>query len=251
MTDFLEVAGHRLEHAWHGARGGPTLVFLHEGLGCVQLWRDFPQRLSEATGWPAFVYSRAGYGKSSPPALPRPVRYMHDEALLLPQILAAAGIDDALLFGHSDGASISILHAGSGARVRGLILEAPHVFAEEMGLQSIARAREAYLHGELRSRLARYHENVDAAFWGWNGPWLHPDFRAWNIESSLPAITAPILVVQGTDDEYGTTAQLDAIARGAGGPVERLLVDGAGHTPHRSHFDYALAAAARFLPSLR
>ena len=176
-------------------------MFLHEGLGSVGLWRDFPRTLADATGLPAFVYSRAGYGESDAAPLPRSVRYMHEEAELLPEILAAAGIDDPVLVGHSDGASIAIIHAGSGGKARALVLEAPHVFTEPMGLRSIANAREAYERGDLRQRLAKYHQDVDAAFWGWNRPWLDPEFRDWNLEEFLPRIAAPVLVVQGEQDE--------------------------------------------------
>ncbi len=250
MTAFLEVDGQRLEYERHGAGTAATLVFLHEGLGSVGLWRDFPRRLSEATSLPAFVYSRAGYGKSSPPALPRPVRYMHDEAALLSNILQSAGIADPILIGHSDGASIALIYAGTGGAARGLILEAPHVFAEEAGLRSIEKARDAYTNGHLQTRLARWHENPDAAFWGWNGAWLHPDFRAWNLEGLLPAIRARVLLVQGKDDEYGSTAQLDAIAARAGGPVETLLLDRCGHAPHKDRPDEVLAAICAFIEKL-
>ena len=247
---FLEIGPHRLECVWHGEPAPAALVFLHEGLGCAALWRDFPRKLSEATGLPAFVYSRPNYGRSAPSAPPpRPVRYMHDEALLLPRVLDAAGISDPVLVGHSDGASIAILHAAA-VPVRGLVLEAPHVFAEEHGLRSIARAREAYLQGDLRARLAKHHRHVDAAFWGWNGPWLDPAFRQWNLEPSLPAIRAPAMLVQGEADEYGTLAQVDALQRGLGGPVETLLVPGCGHAPHKEREAPVLEAMARFVRSL-
>ena len=232
-----------LERVHLGPRSGTRLVFLHEGLGSVSIWRDFPQRASDATGLGAFVYSRAGYGKSPRTAMPRTVRYMHEEAALLPQLLRDEGIDDAVLFGHSDGASIALLHAAA-EPVRALVLEAPHVFTEPEGLASIRLAREAFERGELRARLARHHQDVDAAFWGWNGPWLHPDFVQWNLEGALPAIRAPILVVQGLDDEYGTLAQVRAIERQAGGPVETLLLEKCGHSPHRDQPDAVLRALA-------
>jgi pimeloyl-ACP methyl ester carboxylesterase len=249
----VKVDGREIEAEQIAGGDGPTLVFLHEGLGSVGLWRDFPRKLSEATGLPAFVYSRAGYGKSDPVPLPRPVTYMHEEAKALPRILRAAGIDDAILVGHSDGASIAILYAGDAAadlpHCRGLALEAPHVFAEEMGLRSIEKAREAYVKGDLRARLARWHQDVDAAFWGWNGPWLHPDFRAWNIESSLPRIQAPVLVVQGVDDEYGTKAQVEAIARQAS-RVETLMLERCGHAPHKDQPEATLRAMTYFARSI-
>jgi len=243
---MITVRGAKIEVEHIGRSGGPTLVFLHEGLGSLDLWRDFPRRVSEATGLPAFVYSRAGYGKSDPAPLPRPVRYMHDEAALLPDVLKAAGIDDPVLVGHSDGASISIIHAGSGGKARALVLEAPHVFTEEMGLRSIAKAREAYESGDLRARLAKYHQNVDAAFWGWNRPWLDPEFRKWNLEEFLPRIPVPILVVQGEDDEYGTRKQVDAIQRGAQ-QVEVLMLPRCGHSPHRDQPEATLRGMVEFV----
>lgn len=246
----LALDGRNLETIRLGPAGEPVLVFLHEGLGSAGLWRDFPEKLARATGLSAFIYSRAGYGKSDPAPLPRPVRYMHDEAALLPRLLAAAGIRDPLLVGHSDGASIALLYAGEGHPARGLILEAPHVFAEEEGLRSIARMRQQYLDTDLRARLGRWHAHVDAAFYGWNDPWLHPDFRRWNIEGSLPRITAPMLLVQGLDDEYGTRRQLDAISAGAGGSVETLLLPGCGHAPHREKPEETLQAMARFVASV-
>src|SRR5205823_3209179 len=160
-----------------------------------------------------------------------------------PDVLEAAGISDPILVGHSDGASISILYAAEHP-VRGLILEAPHVFGEEVSFASIARAKEAYEKGALRERLAKYHENVDAAFYGWNGPWLDPGFRKWNVTDRLPRISAPILVVQGLADEYGTTAQVDAIRDGAAGKVDAVLLEGAGHSPHRDKPEETLAASA-------
>jgi pimeloyl-ACP methyl ester carboxylesterase len=171
---------------------------------------------------------------------------MHDEATLLPEILETAGIDDPVLVGHSDGASISVIHAGSGGRARALVLEAPHVFSEEMGLRSIAKAREAYERGDLRQRLAKHHKDVDAAFRGWNRPWLDPEFRKWNLEEFLPRIQVPILVVQGEDDEYGTSAQIEAIQRGAR-DVEVLLLPRCGHSPHRDQPDATLRGITSFL----
>src|SRR5438067_9609986 len=251
MPDFLQVGPHRLEYAWFGAPAATALVLLHEGLGSVGLWRDFPTKLAEATGISVFAYSRANYGTSSPSApLPRAVRYMHDEARLLPDLLRSAGISDPILFGHSDGASIAILHA-SAAPVRGLVLEAPHVFAEDVSLRSIAQAREAYERGDLRSRLSRWHENVDAAFWGWNGPWLHPGFRGWNLTGCLPSVRAPTLLIQGEADEYGTLAQIDAIVRGLPRRPETLVLPGVGHAPHKDREADVLDAAARFVKSVR
>jgi pimeloyl-ACP methyl ester carboxylesterase len=252
----LLVAGHRLEAVRLGPPPdlAPTLVFLHEGLGSVSAWRDFPQRLVDATGLGALVFSRWGYGKSDPVTLPRPLRYMHDEALsALPEVLDAAGVRDAVLVGHSDGASIALVFAGSGlpaaARVRALVLEAPHVFVEDISIASIAAAADTYRTGDLRARLARHHADVDGAFWGWNRAWLDPGFRSWNIEEYLPRVRVPSLVVQGEDDPYGTLAQVSAIEQKSGGPVERLVLARCGHTPHRDQPDATIGAVARFVRS--
>ena len=245
---MLTVRGKKIEAQRVGPRGGPTLVLLHEGLGSVGLWRDFPEKLADATGLPAFVYSRAGYGKSDAALMPRTVRYMHEEAELLPEILTAAGIDDPVLVGHSDGASIALIHAGSGRwPVRAAVLEAPHVFLEDVSIASIAAARTAYDTTGLRSRLARYHGDVDSAFRGWNDIWLHPDFRRWNIEDVLPGVRCPVLAIQGADDEYGTLAQIDAIERGVAGRFERLVLADCKHSPHRDQEQATLAAMARFI----
>lgn len=251
MTHLL-AGGHRLEYAWHGPppSAAPVLVFLHEGLGCVSTWRDFPARLADATGCGALVYSRAGYGGSDPVPLPRPLRFMHDEALVLPQVMDAAGVGQAILVGHSDGASIALIHAGSGsdARVRGLALEAPHVFCEDLCVRSIRAAGDAYRGGTLKRGLERYHgPNVDVAFWGWNGAWLDPGFRDWNLEEYLPGIEVPLLLVQGEQDEYGTLRQLEAIEAGCRGPVRRLLLPDCGHAPHRDQGGRTLDAMAAFV----
>ena len=251
-SGFLNVGGVRLEARWIGPppERAPALVFLHEGLGSVSLWKDFPDRLARRTGRGALVYSRAGYGTSAPAPLPRPVRFMHDEAAILPRVLAAAGVRDFVLVGHSDGASISLIYAGGrpSSGLRGLILEAPHVFTEPEGLASIARAREAYATSDLRARLARHHgANVDVAFRGWNDVWLDPGFRAWNIEEFLPAIAVPILILQGERDEYGTWRQVEAIQRQSGGPVEAVALADCGHSPHRDQPELTLAAMAGFI----
>ncbi len=213
----------------------PTIVFLHEGLGSVRLWRDVPMRVHRLTGFGALVYSRRGNGFSEPLDAPRGVRYMHDEALVvLPELLRAARVRRPILFGHSDGASIALIYAGAFPReVRALVVEAPHVFVEELSIESIAAIGERYRTSDLRAKMARHHHDVDRTFFGWNDIWLAPAFRTWNIEASLPTISAPLFAVQGADDEYGTLAQLDAIARGTAGRVDRLLLDGCGHAPHR------------------
>jgi pimeloyl-ACP methyl ester carboxylesterase len=251
----LVVGGHRLEVAWHGPPPGtaPTLVFLHEGLGSVSAWRDFPARVAAATGMGALVYSRLGYGESDPVTLPRPLSYMHDEALgVLPGLLDVARVEECVLLGHSDGGSIALIFAGSGlpqsSRVRSLVLEAPHVFVEDISVTSIGAASASYETGELRARLARHQgANVDGAFRGWNGAWLDPGFRSWNIEEYLPRVRVPSLVVQGEDDAYGTLAQLDAIERGSSGPVTRLVLPRCGHAPHRDRPEDVLSAVTAFL----
>jgi pimeloyl-ACP methyl ester carboxylesterase len=238
-----------IESQWIGPREGPTLVFLHEGLGSLGLWRDFPQRLSERTGLGAFVYSRAGYGKSTPAPLPRPVRYMHDEAALLPQILQEAGVNDSILVGHSDGGSIALIHAAKHP-VAGLALIAPHVFVEDLTVQEIRRTRELFETGGLRERMARHHDDPDAAFRGWCDVWVDPAFPEWNIEADARRVTAPALLIQGADDPYGTLAQIDRIEAAVRGPVERVVVDGAGHSPHLEAPEPALDALTRFVARL-
>jgi len=247
---FFDVAGHRLECVRiRGAKSAPTLVFLHEGLGSVALWKDFPARVAEATGCPVLVYSRAGYGRSSPAVLPRVPNYMHVEALtVLPALLDRLGIADPVLVGHSDGASIALLHAGSGSRpVRALVALAPHVFVEDMSIASIDEVRRQYETTDLREKLARRHADPDAAFRGWNDVWLAPAFRSWNIEASLPGVRCPLLLIQGSDDEYGSAAQLDAIERQVGGEVTRIELADCRHSPHRDQPEATLAAIADFV----
>jgi pimeloyl-ACP methyl ester carboxylesterase len=254
VTEYLEADGQRLEVRFLGTQPGsgrPTLVFLHEGLGSLAMWRDFPDRVSSATGLGALVYSRRGYGASDPVPLPRSIRFMHEEAWeVLPALLDTAGVTDCILIGHSDGASIALLYAArpSVVSVRGVIAMAPHVFVEEVTVASIARAAEAFRTTDLRSRLARYHgENVDGAFWGWNRVWLDPDFRKWTIEEEIPRIVAPLLVVQGEDDEYGTLAQVESIRRRATARVETLVLPKCGHSPQRDQPEATLSAIATFV----
>ena len=252
----LQARQHRLEYEWIGPwpEESPTIIFLHEGLGCVESWKDFPARVVEATGYGALVYSRAGYGKSDPITLPRPVTFMHDEALtVLPEVIDLLNIREALLFGHSDGGSIALIHAGAnpGRYIRALILEAPHVFVEDLSVESIELAKVNYETGNLRAGLERYHgENVECAFHGWNEVWLKPEFRSWNIESYLPSITCPVLVIQGEDDQYGTLKQVEAIERGCSGRVETRILSNCGHSPHRGQPDQVIAAVTGFLGSI-
>jgi len=253
MQRWFLVGGLKVEAAWHGPRpdAAPTLVLLHEGLGCVGMWRDFPRRLAEQTGYGVLVYSRPGYGRSDPVRLPRSLGYMHQEALdVLPAILEQAEIRKAILIGHSDGASIATIYAGSRQdfRIRGLILIAPHFFVEEMGLREIEAAKAAYESGDLRRRLARYHgSNVDVAFWGWNRAWLDPGFRSWRIDDHLAYIRVPILLIQCQRDPYGTVAQIEAAERAATCPVEVVMLPGAGHSPQLEAADATLEAIAAFV----
>jgi pimeloyl-ACP methyl ester carboxylesterase len=239
----------RIEAAWHGPRpqDAPTLVLLHEGLGCVALWRDFSQALAERTGCGVLVYSRPGYGNSDPLPLPRPVTYMHEEAAMLPAVLDAGGVDKCILVGHSDGASIAAIYAGSRQdfRVRALVLIAPHFFVEAMNVRKIAEIKREYETGDLRARLARYHTHVDAAFYGWNGPWLA--FDNWNIEAEVAHIRVPILIVQGADDPYGTVVQVDLARDIAYCPVEAVMLDHCGHSPHLDRPEATLEAIAEFV----
>ncbi len=251
--------GARLEYRWFG--GGPSpraLVLLHEGLGCVSTWRDFPDRLARETGWPVFAYSRVGYGGSDPVELPRPWTYMHHEGeVVLPQVLEAAGIDDAVLVGHSDGASISIVHAAlegrqapshTPPRVRALVLIAAHVFNEPLCRSTIEAVGVKYRQTDLRDRLERHHgENVDCAFWGWHDAWLSPGFETWNLEEYLPSISLPVIVLQGSDDDFGTLMQVDSIMAGLAGPAERVMIEDCGHAPHRDQPDVLIETIARFL----
>jgi pimeloyl-ACP methyl ester carboxylesterase len=229
--------GRRLEAGWWGADTGdaPTVVLLHEGLGCIALWRDFPRYLAAETGCRIFAYSRFGYGRSDLVTMPRAVTYMHDEALkVLPRVLDAAGIGRAVLLGHSDGGSIAAIHAGAigDPRITGLVLIAPHFFVEEQNLQSIADIGTEYETTDLRARMARYHADVDNAFRGWHDAWLDPQFREFDLTGYLPGITVPVLALQGADDPYGTVAQLRCLERAVRSPLETRLIAGARQAPH-------------------
>lgn len=251
----VSVWGHSLEYTWHGLASGaaPTLVFLHEGLGCAAMWREFPRDLAAATGCRALVYSRAGYGGSSPvPVAPRPITYLHDEAqIVLPALLDALDVRRCILVGHSDGASIALIHAATpslSARVSAVIVEAPHCFVEDISIESIARIKVTFETTDLRERLARRHgENVDCAFWGWNGMWLDPAFRSFDIVGMLPSITVPVLAIQGVEDEYGTLRQIEALSEHNAGPVERLVLRDCGHSPHKDQPEETLRAMAELV----
>ncbi len=289
----LAVREGTLETAWWGPRPGeaPTLVLLHEGLGCVELWRDVPERLAAATGWGVFAYSRFGYGRSDLTTLPRPMAYMQQEALtILPQVLHAAGIEQAVLVGHSDGGSIAAVYAGIGVmagegrpptfddiaagkgmvdratpgrdttepahghgrlpHLIGLITVAAHFFVEEVNLASIRQIRDAYETGDLRDRMARYHRDVDVAFRGWNDAWLDPRFRDFDITGFLPGIRVPSLGLQGSDDPYGTDEQLRAFRANVSAPIEIELIPGARHAPHLEAKEHTLAVINRFISRL-
>jgi pimeloyl-ACP methyl ester carboxylesterase len=246
----------RLEYRQVGTTdlSSPLLVFLHEGLGSASMWKDFPARLCEAGGFRGLVYSRAGYGRSTPRPHGERWRpdYMHVQAReVLPAFLEAAGVDAASdppwLFGHSDGASIALIHAATyPTRVAGLVVLAPHIFVEDLSVHSIEQAKYAYRSTELRRKLARHHEDVDSAFWGWNDIWLDPAFRHWNIEALLPSIRVPVLAVQGHNDEYGTMAQVDGLA--AQVPQAQVLrLDDCAHSPHRDRPEAVRQATIEFI----
>lgn len=243
----LTVAGRRL-HAteWPGRTDVPALVLLHEGLGSVGLWRDFPDAIAEATGRRVIAFSRHGHGRSEPPPETRTPAFFHTEAHeILPAVLADLDAPEPLLVGHSDGGSIALLHAAL-SPVTGVVAIAPHVFVEEICVEAIRGVRSDFEGAsDLRERMARHHDDVDAAFWGWCGVWLDPAFRAWSIEEDIEGVTAPTLVVQGDADPYGTLAQIDRVEARVRGPVERLVLPG-GHSPHLEHPETVVAAIAEF-----
>jgi pimeloyl-ACP methyl ester carboxylesterase len=252
---MLDLGSMRLEYRMIGPlpNEAPTIVMLHEGLGCVGLWGDFPDKLQAATGAGVFVYSRAGYGRSSPVKLPRPLTFMHEEAReVLPKVLDAIGFRRGLLLGHSDGASIATIYAGSvqDHRVRGLTLIAPHFFTEDMGIAEIVRAKEAYATTDLRQKLARWHSDVDNAFRGWNDAWLNPQFRKWDITEPLAYIRVPILIVQGEDDQYGTERQIELARQECYCPVEVAIYPGVRHSPHREAPELLLSSVSEFATRL-
>jgi pimeloyl-ACP methyl ester carboxylesterase len=234
-VDVLDLAGR-----------GPALVLLHEGLGSIGLWRDFPEQLHLATGRRVVAFSRHGHGRSAPPPRRRTPAFFHEEALaVLPDLLTALGASDPVLVGHSDGASIALIHAAH-CPVDGLVLLAPHVFVEDVTVREIRDTRQAYLTGDLRQRMAGHHDDPDAAFWGWCDVWLDPAFRSWTLEDEAARLTAPTLLIQGADDPYGSLEQLDRIDSRARGPVRRLVVPG-GHSPHLDQARAVVDAIGAFL----
>jgi len=243
----VSAAGHALEYAWIEGRE-PTLVFLHEGLGSIRQWRDFPARLAAATGCRALVYDRYGYGNSDVLEEDRAgVDFMHREALVfLPEVLAGLGIQDPILVGHSDGASIALIHAGK-FPVRAVAAMAPHVFIEDICVDSIRQADRQFETSGLKAGLAKYHRDASKTFHLWADAWLDPAFRNWNIEDVLPRIACPVLAIQGEGDQYGTMAQLDAIARQVAGPCELLKLKDCGHAPFKDQPERVLDSIAQFI----
>ncbi len=253
---FLDIGVSRLEYKMIGPRPdeASTFVLLHEGLGSVGLWGDFPLRLAAATGLGVFAYSRSGYGRSSPSMLPRRVTFMHEEARdVLPRVLDAISLRRGILLGHSDGASIAAIYAGSAAdhRIRGLVLLAPHFFTEELGIAEIARMREAYETTDLRAKLAKWHADPDNAFENWSGPWLDPAFRQWDLTEELAYIRVPILIVQGDQDQYGTLRQVEVAQEECYCPVEAVILKGIRHVPHREAPEATMAAIVDFARRLQ
>jgi pimeloyl-ACP methyl ester carboxylesterase len=248
---FLHIDGSDLEYRMLGPmpEQAPTIVMLHEGLGSAALWGDFPQKLQAATGAGVFVYSRAGYGASTPVKLPRALDYMQREALeVLPKVLDAIGFRRGMLVGHSDGASIAAIYAGGvqDHRVRALALIAPHFVVEDVSVKSIAEIKIAYESTSLREKLARWHKDVDNAFYGWNGAWLDPSFRKWDISEYLAYIRVPVAIIQGADDQYGTIRQVEIARDECYCPVDVTMLEGAGHSPHREAPQATLHAIADF-----
>ncbi|MBR1193156.1 alpha/beta fold hydrolase [Bradyrhizobium sp. AUGA SZCCT0160] len=250
-TGFLTIGAANLEYRMIGPspQDAPTIVMLHEGLGSAGLWGDFPDKLQAATGAGVFVYSRAGYGASTPVKLPRAVDYMHSEALdVLPKLLDQIGFRRGLLVGHSDGASIAAIYTGAHQdhRVEGVVMIAPHFIVEDISVSSIANIKAAYETSDLKAKLARWHKDVDNAFYGWNGAWLDPAFRNWDISEYLAYIRVPVAILQGRDDEYGTMRQIEIAQEECYCPVDVTVIPGAGHQPHREAPGATLDAVQEF-----
>ncbi len=256
MNRFITVENHRIETTWIGPPpdSSTTLVFLHEGLGSLSMWKQFPQQLADALNCSALIYSRSGYGASSVCDLPRPLNFMHTEAVdILPAVLKELGVTRFILVGHSDGASIALIYAGHkpAPGLLGVIVEAPHLFVEEMGLRSIELAREAYLHGDLRQRLTPYHDtDVDAAFRGWNDAWLDPEFVHWEITEYVKNVNVPILSLQGEEDPYGSREQVDRIKKLCPDNAQLIMLKDCAHSPHREQNSATLKAMSRFAITL-
>lgn len=252
----LTVQGRQLEYvrlpSAHPRPDAPPIVFLHEGLGSISMWRDFPQQVADATGCEAIVYSRYGYGRSTPrDGTPRTPRYMHDEALLaLPEFLHKLAIERCILFGHSDGGSIALLNAGcTTTRPLAIVVVAPHVLVEDITIAGIEAAERVWQTTDLKARLGKHHLDPESVFRAWNDIWLHPDFRAWNIEDCLPGIACPVLAIQGEDDEYATMTQIDRIAAQAP-DVELVKLADCRHSPHKDQPAAVIAATAEFVARL-
>jgi pimeloyl-ACP methyl ester carboxylesterase len=252
MTEFLKIGSKSIEILWHkkGHKGLPTLVFLHEGLGCVDMWKDFPLKLSQKTGCPALVFSRFGYGRSDSAPLPWKLNFMHQNALtILPELLNQAKIKNYILIGHSDGGSIGIIFAGSpyANGLKGLITMAAHVFCEQISVDCIKEAKINFEQTGLRQSLEKYHGgNTENAFWGWNDVWLHPNFMHWNIEKYLGRIKVPVLAIQGKEDQYGTLKQLDSIKKGVEN-IEACLVDECRHSAHLEQPEKTIELMTQFI----
>lgn len=252
MQTTITVGEMTLECAWFGPRPSeaPTIVMMHEGLGSVSTWRNFPERLAQATKTGVFVFSRAGYGRSSPARLPRPLDYMHREAIdVLPKVLDAIGFERGILLGHSDGGSIAAIYAGSvqDHRVRGLVLIEPHFFVEDMNIAAIRKTANDYKTTDLRMRLQRHHANADDMMQGWLDFWLHPQFKFFDIREELRYIRVPVLIVKGENDPYGTIEQIRAAEGECYCPVESIVVPNARHAPHHEQPELTLAAIASFI----
>lgn len=254
-SGFLDIMGKSIEYACFGPAPtlAPTIVMLHEGLGCVALWRDIPAQIAAATGCGVFVYSRAGYGRSDTTNLPRPIDYMTKEAVdVLPKVLGAIAPQHCILLGHSDGATIAAIYAGSiiDHRVRGLILLAPHFFTEEKGLAQIALAKEEYEKRNLKQKLGKYHNDPENAFVGWNNVWLDPNFKDWNVSEVIDYLRIPTLAIQGVDDEYGTEAQIFELENRSYSPVDTVMLADCGHSPLEDAFDPTMNEIIAFSESL-
>lgn len=254
--EYFYINSKKIETVWYGPspQDAPTLVFLHHGLGCAATWHDYPKMLAAATQCGALVYSRFGYGNSDPCSLPRPVRFLHDEALnILPKLLAAKGVRDCILIGHSDGGSISIIYAGGTAAqpLRGVITEAAHVFFEDKTFPAQLKARESYEKGTLRQKLEKYHgSNTECAFLGWNNTWMSLEFADWDLREYLSNIKVPMLVIQGEDDEYGTVAQVSAIKERMISDLEVLMIPECGHSPHQEQEKITFQAMVGFIKKM-